>query len=282
MVGTIRNADSTISFTIRRQPENIPVPYELQGLVTSEKWDFRIMEINKLCAKYSKPLFERIWIVFTLLACGIIPTVLYHVLFNAITPKPLRDAFDRARDNSTIIGTNRFDVGTIDDEIWPYIEKSRWAAFGIFVGLVLVLWTPLILWKYMGARTGRTMATRWAVEDGASGPAFVPKWTIRPPGVWTTDGTVTITIPAPAVPSLFNPNAYMPPYIMQPGQVQAAGMLWAQQQPQQVPYNPEGMTAAPGNTNFQVYATAPAGARDDPFADEKRMKEKEEYDDVKV
>lgn len=79
-------------------------------------------------------------------ACLIVPAALNHVIFNAITPKSLRDAFDRDTGRSTGSASNRFD-GTSEDQIIRYIIDARWITFGIFVGLMLVLWTPFVLWK---------------------------------------------------------------------------------------------------------------------------------------
>lgn len=76
----------------------------------------------------------------------IVPAALNHVIFNAITPKALRDAFDRDRGNSNGFASNRFD-GNSEDQIFKYIYETRWITFGIFVGLFVVLWTPFILWK---------------------------------------------------------------------------------------------------------------------------------------
>lgn len=84
------------------------------------------------------------------------------------------------------------------------------------------------------------------------------------------------------MPTLFNPQAYLPPYILQPGQ-QAQGMMWAQQQPQQVPYNPYGpQTGVPlgaGGAAGPLPAYFPGAAGENPFGDEKRV---QEYEEVKV
>lgn len=74
------------------------------------------------------------------------PFVLNPVIFNAITPKPLRDAFDRDTGVSDRPPSNRFD-GHTRDQIADYVFKTRLITFGILVGLLVVLWTPFVVWK---------------------------------------------------------------------------------------------------------------------------------------
>lgn len=58
-------------------------------------------------------------------------------------------------------------------------------------------------------------------------------------------------------------------------------MMWAQQQPQQVPYNPNGPQTGVVNPHFPgAYENQQQQQqRDNPFDDEKRA---QEYEDVKV
>jgi len=269
-----RNADARISLTIRREPENIPLPYELRDFITPEKWDYRIMQINVLCAKYSKPLFERGWFVFAVLACTVVPFALSNVIFKAITPKAVRDAFDRETGVSDAPPSNRFD-GHVDDQVEAYLFDTHMITFAVLIGLLIVLWTPFFFWKRLGYMRSRALTTRWAVEDGSAGASFVPRWTIRTPGVWTINGSVTITTPPNTAPTLFTRNAYLPPYILQAGE-QAAGMAWAQQQPQPVPYNPTGpQTGIPPS----YFPRELSENRESHFGDEKRA---QDFEEVKV
>jgi len=276
---TYRNADSTITFVVRRRPENIPVPYELRDHFSPDKWDSRIIQIKMLCAKYSKPIFERIWFVLAFLACAIIPVALYHVIFLAITPKSLRDAFDRDRGMSDRPPSNRFD-GRAGDQIEKYMFDTRLITFAIFIGLLIVLWTPYFIWKRIGCVRARALTTRWAVEDGRSGASFIPRWTIKTPGVFTDDGVVIVTTPPNAAPTLFAPNAHLPPYILQVGQ-QAGGMPWTQQpqqwqQPPPVPYNPAGPQTGVPPAPYFPEAGSENNQRENPFSDEKRARDFEE------
>lgn len=84
--------------------------------------------------------------VFCRRACAIIPVALYHVIFIAITPKSLRDAFDRDRGVSHRPPSNRFD-GHTADQIEQYMFDTRLITLAIFIGLLIVLWTPYFIWK---------------------------------------------------------------------------------------------------------------------------------------
>jgi len=267
---TYRNADSSITIIIRRRPENVPIPYELRDLMTVEKWDYRIMQINILCAKYSKPLFERVWFVFAVLTCAVVPIALSYVIFNAIVPKALRDAFDRETGVSDAPPSNRFD-GQADDPIESYIFDTRMITLGILIGLLIVLWTPFYIWKRIGYMKARALTTRWAAEDGSTGASFVPRWTIKTPGVWTINGIVTITTPPQKKPTLFSHDVYLPPYILQASQ-QASGAVWAQQQ--QVPYNPGGSLTGIPPPYFPPDTSE--NEMENNFGDEKRAQDFEE------
>lgn len=39
------------------------MPSELQGVLSQDKWDSRLSKIQELCARYGKPMFERIFFV---------------------------------------------------------------------------------------------------------------------------------------------------------------------------------------------------------------------------
>jgi hypothetical protein len=84
--------------------------------------------------------------VFCRRACAIIPVALQHVIFLAITPKSLQGAFDRDRGISDRPPSNRFD-GHTRDHIEKYIFDTRLIMLAIFIGLLIVLWTPYFIWK---------------------------------------------------------------------------------------------------------------------------------------
>jgi len=259
---TTRTTDQIV-IIVRREPESLPLPYELNGYVAPETWEFRFRQINALCSQYSKPLLERVWFLVSLLVTLILPMVLYPVIFNAITPKNIRDAFDRDTSDTPQQGSNRFD-GNAEEAISKYILEARGIIFGVFVGVVLVFWGPLILWKRIGTIRANAMTRQWAVQDGLGGASFVPRWTVRTPGVFTITGRVTISTPPNVPPSLFHPQAYIPPYLMQQANQNGGGYHFYPA-PNENGAVPTYMPPPPG-----VYMTGD---------DEKR---REDFEDVKV
>lgn len=78
----------------------------------------------------------------------IFPLVIYNVIFNAIVPNGLRDRIDTDRNEfgATVSRQDRLR----DEEDWDkYLYRARGISLGIEVGLVLMLWGPLIFWKRM-------------------------------------------------------------------------------------------------------------------------------------
>lgn len=74
------------------------------------------------------------------------PLTLNHVIFKAIAPKALRDAFDRDNGGSDLPPSNRFD-GQARDQIAQYVFDTRMITFGILIGMLILLWTPFLIWK---------------------------------------------------------------------------------------------------------------------------------------
>jgi len=213
-----------MSTNTQRTPENIvvtitkkfdapPLPYELHGHIAPDTWDFRFRQIHILCNQYSKPLFERIWLLISILATFVLPIVLYGVVFNAITPKPLRDALDRQTFGNSP-PSNRFD-GNVDDAIGKYSLETRGIIFAVLVGVFLVFWLPLIVWKALGTVRANAMTRRWEEEDRTRGATFISRWTVTTPGIITLTGTTKIPTPPNPPPSTFHPYANIPSFIAQ-------------------------------------------------------------------
>jgi len=209
---TQRTPDNII-ITIQKKFDAPPLPYELQGHVAAETWDFRIRQIHVLCNQFSKPLLERTWLAISILATFVLPISLYDVIFNAVTPKPLRDALDR-QTLGNAPPSNRFD-GNVDDAIGKYLMETRGIIFGMLIGIFVVFWLPLISWKGIGAMRANDMTRRWEEEDRSRGATFVPHWTVTPPGIITLTGTAKISTPPIRPPSLFHQYTNVPPYLAQ-------------------------------------------------------------------
>ncbi|KAF9520322.1 hypothetical protein BS47DRAFT_752949 [Hydnum rufescens UP504] len=207
----VKRVPNNIVVTIRKEFDAPPLPYELHSGIDPQIWDFRFRQIHILYAQWSKPLLERIWLVVALLATFVLPTVLYGVVFNAVTPKPLRDALDR-QISGDVPPSNRFD-GNVDDAIGRYRLETRGIIAGVLFGVFLFFWMPLIVWKRLGTIRANAMTRHWEEEDRSRSTAFVPRWTITMPGIITPTGTVKISTPPVAPPSLFPPVAHVPPYL---------------------------------------------------------------------
>jgi hypothetical protein len=158
-----------MSTNAQRTPENIvvtikkafdapPLPFELHGHIAPETWNFRFHQSHILCNQYSKPFFERIWLLISIIVTLVLPIVLNSVVFNAITPKPLRDAIDRQiSDNGP--PSNRFD-GNVDNAIGKHQLETRGIIFAVLIGVFLVFWLPLIVWKALGTIRANAMTRR--------------------------------------------------------------------------------------------------------------------------
>ena len=210
----------------------------------------------------------------------ILPIGLYGIIFNAITPVSVRNAFNNSFDP---YNRNRLDGHNV--EISKYYFEARGILLGVFVGIVLVFWGPLVAWKRIGTARANAMTNRWKAEDAARGQAdqfsgFVPSWRIKTPGVFTVVGRVFVSTPqiysAPQM-SFFAPGAAggLPPYIIQPATngVPTGGYFYNPGNGGQM-YMPPPLQQAP----YQPRAGSPEGERP-MLVDEKY---REHFDEVKV
>jgi len=218
MASNMSRTTDNITIVIRPEPDSPQLPYELSQHLSRETWDFRMRQIRALCLHYSKPMFERAWFIVSTIVTFVVPMVLYPVIFDAVTPKSVRDQFNQSFNNGFNPNGTRIDSQRIDDEISQYYFKARGITLAIFVGIVLLFWGPLIFWKRLGTFRANAMTRRWLTEDSSRGATFVPKWVVRTPGVFTITGRVMVTTPPGAQPSLFRQDAHLPPYLLQPAQ----------------------------------------------------------------
>jgi hypothetical protein len=102
------------------------VPFELRDHIGPDDWHARMTAIRDLAFRFYKPIFERIWLFVASLATILLPFALYSVIFNAMFGHVnLRTDPDAA------------------DKIW----RARMISFGVFVGVLVVFWGPMIVWK---------------------------------------------------------------------------------------------------------------------------------------
>lgn len=95
-----------------------------------------------------------------------VPAVAYRLIFNS-----LRDPNDTFNPR----------------EEGPFFQ-ARLASLGVFVGVCLVFFVPLFLWKRIGQKRVDSMVQRWGHDDvRVKGPAeFIPVWKVNMPGVFST------------------------------------------------------------------------------------------------
>ncbi|CAE6466936.1 unnamed protein product [Rhizoctonia solani] len=185
-----RTADGSITLIVSDAHVMPPLPYELSGLVAHDVWDHRTQTIKELCARFSKPMYERIWFFIAMIATLALPLPLYRLVFNAV--------FDEKRVNQTF---------------YP----ARAAGFAIFMGVILVFWAPLAFWKWFGIARMRKHIRQWDTQDRSNANGrFVPEWKVEMPGIFSINGRVTISTPPSVAPSQFHTGAHLPPYINAP------------------------------------------------------------------
>lgn len=222
-----RSADGKITLVVSQAHEMPPLPYELSGLVEHDVWDQRTRTIKGLCARFSKPLPERIWFIIAMICTLVLPFPLYRLIFNAV--------FDRNRPNDTFF-------------------EARAAGFGVFVGVLVLFWGPLALWKWLGASRMRGQLRQWEAYDRSNANGrFVPEWKVEMPGIFSINGRVMISTPPSAAPTNFSPGAYLPPYINAP-----AYMPYAPPPAQGMP----GTTAYNGGPGYGLSGDEKAGFQD--------------------
>lgn len=169
-----------------------PIPYELQNVYSPETWTTRVQTATQLCRRWSRPVVERIYFITALLVQFIIPSIVSSQILMRI-------------------------YATNDGEIPP----ERFFAFraigmAVFIGTIILFWTPLIIWKTLGKRKLRALEAEWLTIDRATTPSggFVPRWTITKPGVFSSTEAIRVTVPqAPVFITNFHPQATLPPYI---------------------------------------------------------------------
>ncbi|VDB95322.1 unnamed protein product [Peniophora sp. CBMAI 1063] len=173
----------TLYFHKRQTPPTLP--YELHNHVSPDTWASRVPQILRLTARYQQPLLEAVWILLFFVAAIAVPMAL----------------------RSTIYGNLRTSIYT-----------AHFISLGIFLAIALVFWAPLIAWKMLGQQYANVLARRWAAEDtrlsGSRYNGYVPLWSIRLPGVLSSQTIVTINVPQLGPPtSPYDAQAYLPNWV---------------------------------------------------------------------
>ncbi|KAF4598565.1 TRAPP subunit bet5 [Pleurotus pulmonarius] len=172
----------------------IPVPVELQRIIPDTLWNERVQAATQVASRYSKPLFERIWLTLALLSIVIVPIVLVPVIAKAIHE------------------------GQDPDTLGAHYAVARGIGIGIFAGTALLFFIPVFVWKLIGRMQVRRLLQHWIVEDRVmlDQTQFIPKWAVKPSSVFRDSIALSITTPPPMGATLYNPAAYMPSHITAP------------------------------------------------------------------
>ncbi|KAG1765028.1 hypothetical protein EDD22DRAFT_881758 [Suillus occidentalis] len=158
-------------------------PMGLQNYVSPHMWETRVRAITRMASQYSKPVLERSWMLVAVILTFVAPIVAYY----------------------DFIG--HFDNEQIDEDRQNQIVwQARLIALVVTVGLWVVMFLPIAIWKYMGRVRVNKMIDRWAKDDvrSASSYAAIPTWKVTMPGMFR-DGIV-----------LALELEYLPPYIAPP------------------------------------------------------------------
>jgi len=168
------------------------LPLGLQNYVSPHMWETRVRGITRMASQYSKPALERSWMFVALILTFIAPIVAYYDYIH------------------------QFDDEQVDeDRQIQIVWQARLVALLVTVGLWIVMFLPIIIWKYMGRVRVNKMVDRWAKDDlrSASSYAAIPTWNVTMPGMFRDGIVLAVSFPAP--PSSFELEN-LPPYIAPP------------------------------------------------------------------
>lgn len=168
------------------------LPIGLQNYVSLHMWETRVRAITRMASQFSKPALERSWMSVAVILTFIAPIVAYYDYLH------------------------QFDDEQIDeDRQIQIVWQARFVAFVVVVGLWIVMFLPITIWKYMGRVRVNNMIDRWAKDDlrSASSYAAIPTWKVVMPGIFKDGIVLAVSFPAP--PSNFELEN-LPPYVARP------------------------------------------------------------------
>ncbi|KAI9507438.1 hypothetical protein F5148DRAFT_1205023 [Russula earlei] len=159
--------------------------------VTADAWAVRIPQLVRLANRHSRPVLEGVWFITMFIATFAVPAGLHAVILHSLRQK-----------------MNQVDAR----------HEARFASVAIAIAIMLLFFGPHVVWKFMGQKRATKLVKQWESEDArrhARG-AFVPVWTVKLPGYFSSSTRLIITTPYAATPSFFHPAAYMPSWINGP------------------------------------------------------------------
>lgn len=172
------------------------LPIELRSYVSPDNWETRVRAITRLASQFSKPMLESSWMLVALVLTFVIPIVAYY---DSIHNYTVDLTIDQQEDRE-------------DELVW----KARLISLGVTVGLWCVMFLPVAIWKRIGRVRVNKMIDRWAKDDVRSASSYeaIPTWKVTMPGMFRD--VIVLTVSCPATPSIYDPEAYLPPYIAPP------------------------------------------------------------------
>ncbi|KAJ7579095.1 hypothetical protein C8J56DRAFT_1110179 [Mycena floridula] len=240
----VRTSSDIVLYLSSKQPTP-GVPFELQGSISPDVWATRLPAICTTAERYSKPMFERIWLILGFIATLVVPIALYSTILASLHITANNDDF-----NSNFNESN--------DRTSKFIE-ARAIVGGITIGLVLLFTVPIMVWKFIGRSRVNSLLRRWEASDratiGNNNP--ISQWKVKTPGFWSNRVVLRITLPANYSPTAFHPSAYLPSYLNGPPDAANDAYFY--------PYKPE-----PGMPRMSVVGNVTAIGNVPLYTDEKR------------
>jgi hypothetical protein len=185
-----RRVGDRIIIFLEKDTKPIYAPPEYQPFIvnTYNDWDNRVIALKQHSNAYSRPLFERIWFFVALTSLIVLPTLLHRIVTDAV--------FDPTRPFDSLV-------------------EARWITFGIYIGVFVLFWGPMMTWKALGARKVNRQIRKWNEQDRAAHPnaTFIPTWKLTLPGIFMIYGKLKITLPPVPQVTIYSHNAYIPPYL---------------------------------------------------------------------
>jgi len=218
------------SITLRYTPHEAPptdVPYELRSFYSKEVWEKRIPAITFKASRYYKRTLELVWF-FTFLACNIgAPIALFYVSLNILPEDAAEKKADQEIQNENNDGFfhdpffhNSF------DKYW----KARLIALATWLAVVILFYTPMVVWKRHGQKKVNQMLERWANEDKASQGENCATMRLKHIPIISSEIRLEVKVPFMQMqpPSSFHPAAYLPAYLVNAAPDPNAAQYYAQ------------------------------------------------------
>jgi len=175
---------------VELSPSQAPptLPFELRDYVSPNTWEARVSALTRLTSQYSRPSFERAYLIVILVLSFLVPITTYYVTLQSLE------------------GTSN----DVDRRVW----LARFSCFAITIATWIVLSVPMVLWKYLGKVRVTKLVDLWTRTDALSAASYgaAPVWKASAPGLFRDVVGLVVTVPV-IKKSHFDRDSYLPPYI---------------------------------------------------------------------